>query len=139
MSINFIYREQNGKVNTKKEPIKETQELKKEYYSVKEKSEHKKHIKNLIIENEKLQVQNDFIGDLKQQIKNKNKIEKIALTNKKSNKEIIPVLVLSDWHIEENVDPNTVNQLNDYNLNIAKQRSEKLIRNVLKMLNKILN
>ena len=38
--------------------------------------------------------------------------------------EATPVLVASDWHVEENVSPNTIDGLNEYNMKIAKSRSE---------------
>jgi len=37
-------------------------------------------------------------------------------------KQAIPVLVLSDWHIDEPVEPETVSGLNEYNLKIARKR-----------------
>lgn len=36
------------------------------------------------------------------------------------------VLVCSDWHVEETVDPNEVNGLNEYNLQIAEARARRL-------------
>lgn len=38
------------------------------------------------------------------------------------------VLVLSDWHIEETVDPETVNWLNRYDLNVAHNRVHEVFR-----------
>lgn len=38
------------------------------------------------------------------------------------------VAIWSDWHIEETVDSDTVNGLNEFNLTIAEQRTEKLFR-----------
>lgn len=40
----------------------------------------------------------------------------------------VPVLLCSDWHVEEPVDPKKVNGLNEYNLDIAARCIEKLAR-----------
>lgn len=40
-------------------------------------------------------------------------------------------IVLSDWHVEETIDPNTINGINEYNTEIAKQRAEKVFQNWL--------
>ena len=45
------------------------------------------------------------------------------------------VIVASDWHVEENVDPTTVNEKNEYNLKIAKQRAETFFRKSLWLTN----
>lgn len=44
------------------------------------------------------------------------------------------VLVASDWHIEERVDPKTVDGVNEYNLEISEARVEKFFQNGLSML-----
>ncbi len=44
--------------------------------------------------------------------------------------------ILSDVHIEERVDDEVVNGMNEYNLDIAKQRVEKFFVNLLKLVNK---
>lgn len=41
------------------------------------------------------------------------------------------VLVLSDWHVEESVDPDTVNGRNEYNLTIAERRIKQVFRKTL--------
>lgn len=43
------------------------------------------------------------------------------------------VWVASDWHVEENVDPKVVNNLNEYNMKIAKQRAEIFFRSGLRI------
>jgi hypothetical protein len=50
--------------------------------------------------------------------------------------EAVPIIQLSDWHFEERVDANTINNLNEYNLNIATIRWDKCIQNSLKLVNK---
>lgn len=39
------------------------------------------------------------------------------------------VMVASDWHVEETVDPETVNYLNEYNIQIAEERAKKFFAN----------
>lgn len=46
--------------------------------------------------------------------------------------EATAVAVASDWHIEETVDPRTVNGDNEYNLNIARKRAEEFFQAILK-------
>jgi len=47
----------------------------------------------------------------------------------------VAMLVASDWHTEENVDPRTVNGKNRFNLEIAKDRSVHFFRNGLRLTN----
>lgn len=44
------------------------------------------------------------------------------------------ILVMTDWHVEETVDPKTVNGLNEYNLDIAARRVEAVCNSFLKLL-----
>lgn len=48
-----------------------------------------------------------------------------------------PFLVLSDWHVEELVDPRTVGGKNKFNLEIAKTRSISIFQNALKLMNEV--
>lgn len=41
--------------------------------------------------------------------------------------------IASDWHVEETVEGKTVNQLNEYNLEIAEARIEKFFRSILRL------
>ena len=50
--------------------------------------------------------------------------------------EAVAIVQLSDWHIEERVDPKVVNGLNEFNPTIAKIRSENCFRNILKLVKK---
>lgn len=43
------------------------------------------------------------------------------------------VAVLSDWHVEEKVDPKTVSELNEFNLSIADKRIEKATKAILRL------
>ena len=49
------------------------------------------------------------------------------------------VLVASDWHIEERVDPTVVNWINEYSVDIAEKRSEKFFKNSLILLEEFKN
>lgn len=51
----------------------------------------------------------------------------IRPSSKKASESTV-VTLWSDWHIEERVDQETVNGLNEFNLDIAKERTEKLFR-----------
>jgi len=44
-----------------------------------------------------------------------------------------PIILLSDWHFEETVDPATINFLNEYNLDIAEKRWFTCIQNSLRL------
>lgn len=46
-----------------------------------------------------------------------------------------PVVLLSDWHFEETVEPNTINDINEYNLEIAQKRWFNCIQNSLWLVN----
>jgi hypothetical protein len=41
--------------------------------------------------------------------------------------------IASDWHVEETIDPKTVNGLNTFSVAIAEQRIEKFFKNVVRM------
>lgn len=44
------------------------------------------------------------------------------------------VMVASDWHVEERVDPGTVSGLNSFDLEIAKQRAERFFQSGLRLI-----
>jgi hypothetical protein len=67
------------------------------------------------------------------ELKKKPKIEKIKPASKRIA-EATPVIVLSDWHVEETVFPQTVNFLNEYSDAIALERTEWLFKNSLRLL-----
>ena len=48
--------------------------------------------------------------------------------------EATPVIVASDWHVEETVLPEQVNSLNEYNATIATHRAKLFFQNALKLL-----
>ena len=49
------------------------------------------------------------------------------------NSDAVAFAIASDWHVEETVDPRTVNHLNEFNLDIAEQRIERFFRRVVKL------
>ncbi|HPC34254.1 MAG TPA: hypothetical protein PLP73_01205 [Candidatus Absconditabacterales bacterium] len=61
----------------------------------------------------------------------KGKIEK---KRGETKSESIANIVLSDWHIEEPIDPNTINGINEYNTEIAKQRATAVFQNGLELI-----
>ena len=64
--------------------------------------------------------------------KPKSKKLKIA---ESENTEATVIAVASDWHVEETVDPKTINGLNEYNLDIAEQRIKNFFNNIVKLTN----
>lgn len=54
-------------------------------------------------------------------------------TEKDSLNHATPIILLSDWHFEETVDPETINNLNEYNLEIAQKRWSRCIQNSLRL------
>lgn len=54
----------------------------------------------------------------------------------KQGGEAVAVVVASDWHVEENVKPETVNMTNEYTMAIAKKRSEKFFQHTLLLVQK---
>jgi hypothetical protein len=55
---------------------------------------------------------------------------------KHGNKESVVVVVFSDWHVEENVKPESVDYSNEYTMAIAKDRAESVFRNALTLTKK---
>jgi len=50
--------------------------------------------------------------------------------------EAVAFAIASDWHVEENVKPESVNGSNNYTMAIAKQRSEKFFKHTLQLVEK---
>lgn len=80
---------------------------------------------------ERLERANQVIKDLKGTVS----IHKIEPVTTSGNSEATCVWVASDWHVEENVDPKTIDGLNEYSMKIAKTRSETFFRAGLKLTN----
>jgi len=51
----------------------------------------------------------------------------------KAHGEAVPLLILSDWHVEEEVKPATVGGKNSYNLEVAKRRAERIFQTAVKL------
>lgn len=49
----------------------------------------------------------------------------------KASGQATALILLSDWHVEETVDPSTINWLNEYNLEIAERRIKKMFENAV--------
>lgn len=100
----------------------------------------RKHEKTLSdMEREKKQLV-DKLGDLQDQLevalaisKAAPEYQKIKVPTKGKQDECTLVAVASDWHVEEVVDPRTVNGLNQFNLDIAEQRIEAFWKNVVRL------
>jgi hypothetical protein len=69
-------------------------------------------------------------------IKSQTDVYEILPSAKSNPNEACPIIMLSDWHFEEQVDPQTINGLNEYNLDIAARRWNKCIQNSLKLVQK---
>lgn len=80
---------------------------------------------------EELDAQIDVVSLLNEQITAQ---DTYTVGPRKSNdSEATAVLVCSDWHVEETVDPNTINGLNEFNLEVADHRIEKLTQSALRL------
>lgn len=60
----------------------------------------------------------------------------IEVKESKNDSEAIAFAIASDWHIEEHVDPKTVNGMNRYTVEIAKKRAEQFFQHTLKLVKK---
>lgn len=58
----------------------------------------------------------------------------VKMAGKASKSEVVPLLVLSDWHVEQEVEAVKLHGLNSYNLEIAKQRAEVCFVNASKLI-----
>lgn len=73
---------------------------------------------------------------IEQMSKNLDSIEldKINIKKETSITESTAIIMCSDLHFEETIDPRTVDGLNEYNTDIAKKRFDKLFQNVLRLI-----
>ncbi len=71
-------------------------------------------------------------------IKEPVEIIRIDPTGKSSLKKsrATPIILFSDWHLEENIERGIVNGYNEYNLKIAEQRVFAVVKNALKLITK---
>lgn len=92
----------------------------------------KNRIAALTQENERLQTELEIVAEWPTVSK---KVFSIR-TRKKSQHEATAVALASDWHCEERVTRAQTNSLNEFNLKIFDQRTQKYFRNVLKLVRK---
>lgn len=83
------------------------------------------------------------LSDAERQLKANARLSKstssftMKLYNRSRGIKIIPFVLLSDWHVEETVEAESVNDLNEFNLDIADRRIDRLFNNVLRMLQRV--
>lgn len=95
----------------------------------KESVEDKKKNNQLIIEITRLQEEKDILLDIQE-----SRYEPcIIKPDTKRKSEAVAVMVGSDWHAEEVVDPRTINGMNEYNPEIAQKRMQNFFKNGLKL------
>jgi hypothetical protein len=84
---------------------------------------------------EKLTQQEQLYDDLLS-IKEPIEIFKIEKSPQTNTSRAIPIICLSDWHLEENVLAGQVSGFNEYNLKIAEKRAFTIFQNILKCIKK---
>jgi|2_EtaG_2_1085320.scaffolds.fasta_scaffold06102_7 hypothetical protein len=67
-------------------------------------------------------------------IKKYTKVGSIRASGKTSAPEATAFIMASDWHVEEKVDPATINYVNKFNLKIAEKRVRNLMNNSVKLI-----
>lgn len=97
-----------------------------------EKRHTEKKLDILISDNERLQKELDASLAVKRGLNPVFIEEKIST----GDSEATAVVLASDWHLEETVNPATVNNMNKYNLDVANRRVEQFFQNTLKLLKK---
>ena len=93
-----------------------------------ERTKTKAQVDALIDENTKLKAEIEELSKMQAPVE--------ILVYKKAREErsdATAVILGSDWHIEEEVDPALVHGLNEYNLDIARARAEKFAQNALRL------
>jgi len=93
-----------------------------------EEKNNKKMLEHLMKENVRLE------NDLGNILQLKNGVQEYILSKKVASKgEVVPIILASDWHIEELVKPETVNGLNSYTLEIADKRIKTFFQNSVRL------
>lgn len=82
----------------------------------------RKVIKESVTEIERLTLERDAAIEMRKQTNSY-----VIKSKLRGKSESTALLIWSDWHVEENVDPDTVNDMNEFTLKIAKERIEKLV------------
>lgn len=80
----------------------------------------------------------NLLLDLEAALHIKKSVEPFPIELKESShdSEAVAFAIASDWHIEEHVDPKTVNGMNRYTVEIAKKRAEQFFQHTLKLVRK---
>lgn len=115
-----------GKGRTTEEQIDYDQ---KETLSSRQRVSENKKYKTLLQRNEELKKELEASLAIKAGIKPHSFEYKVS----KNDSEATAVVLMSDWHVEEEVDPKTINYLNKYTLEIAEKRVRQLFQNTLKL------
>ena len=80
----------------------------------------------------------EFVADIQSQTLSSEKLEASGIVQREkattSLREATAVALASDWHIEEYVDPATIDDLNAYDLAIAEQRAQKFFCGIVWLL-----
>ena len=119
-------------VRLKRKSLKETEDLHQDstqFVERIEKTSTKKLYKKALEENERLKREIKSVLEIRQQPKT------FTISKKREQREeATAIIVASDWHVDEVVDPAVVSGLNKFNPEIAKKRVENLFRNALRLI-----
>lgn len=115
-----------GKGRTTEEQIDYDQ---KEALSSRQRASENKKYKTLLQRNDELKKELEASLAIKAGIKPYSFEYKVS----KNDSEATAVVLMSDFHVEEEVDPKTINYLNKYTLEIAEKRVKQLFQNTLKL------
>jgi hypothetical protein len=88
--------------------------------------------KHLLKDYENLENRLDALLNIKEEVET---VKIIPKENDPSKNHATPIVLFSDWHLEETVDPLTINGLNEYNLDIAAKRISNCFQNALRLIN----
>lgn len=110
----------------------EIHKLKKELIKVNTK------VKNLIQQNVELSALKDYADEFEQSVTSSNKVS-IVPSYEDDESESVAVVVLSDWHYEENIKSESVNGLNEFNTAIADERINNCFTSIAKLINQFKN
>ncbi|MFA6325219.1 MAG: hypothetical protein WCX46_03270 [Candidatus Paceibacterota bacterium] len=105
------------------------EELKEQKAKTDESKTQRRNIEKLLSENAKLSRTLEIMSNVKEI--HTFKIKKI----KETKNEATAVVLASDWHVGETVDPASIGYVNEYNEDIAAQRGREFFQNVLRLIN----
>lgn len=124
VNTEYVFMKQETPPLTSEEKILQDKTIQKEKLKARE-AEDKYGI--MLRENEILEQKIQFLLNIK------DSPEQVTIVEKErgSQNNATPIVLLSDWHFEETVEASTINDLNEYNLQIAQKRWFKCIQNSL--------